>query len=111
VVLEFEQVLKNSKQALAGRADDPHAANHAPMSATTTMASTSFVCPSDVDDVCCMCYNWGVTLVELGQTLLAEKFVSKSIDLVAHSSEMMDKFRDTIQVPMYVCHMYGNISA
>jgi hypothetical protein len=96
VVLEFEQVLKNSKLGLAAHVDEPSTTDT--YSTAATPASRSSVCLSDVDDVCSMCYNWGVTLVELGQILLAEKFVCKAIDFIAHSSEMMEKFRDTIQV-------------
>ncbi len=58
----------------------------------------SSVNKEDVDEVCCICYNWGVTLMELGQTVLAETFVSKALQFLRFSSPAMLGFERTIQV-------------
>ena len=68
------------------------------ISCSGNMTSDRTVRKEDVDEVCCTCYNWGVTLMELGQTVLAETFVSKALQFLRFSSAVMLGFERTIQV-------------
>jgi hypothetical protein len=54
--------------------------------------------PSDLDSICLMCYNWGVTLVELSQYDLAEKFACKALSFTKFVSPNVSKLKETIQV-------------
>jgi hypothetical protein len=53
---------------------------------------------SDIDSICLMCYNWGVTLVELSQYDLAEKFACKALSFTKFVSSNVSKLKETIQV-------------
>ena len=53
---------------------------------------------TDIDVICTLCYNWGVTLVELGQFELAEKFACKALSFANHTSLHVHSLRGTMQV-------------
>jgi hypothetical protein len=86
---EFEQLIKTLRTP-------PH-----PSSASLPTDTSPLPLPfqsGDIDAICTMCYNWGVTLVELGQHDLAEKFASKALALIAHCSTHVHNLKDAIQV-------------
>jgi hypothetical protein len=58
------------------------------------------ILPEDIDAVCAMCYNWGVTLLELNQQVLSEKFIAKSLSLYKYTSPDFSKWHESIQVIM-----------
>lgn len=63
----------------------------------------------DIDSVCIMCYNWGITLVELNQYDLAEKFAGKALSLTKYVSTKVSNLKETIQVLIYFvidCHYF-----
>ena len=52
----------------------------------------------DAEDIYCMCYNWGITLIQLEQIVLAEKFISKALNLYHYTSQDFAIWNETIQV-------------
>lgn len=52
----------------------------------------------DIDSICIMCYNWGITLVELNQYDLAEKFAGKALNFTKYVSSKVSNLKETIQV-------------
>ena len=51
----------------------------------------------DVDQIASIAYNYGVTLVELGQAELAERFVCRALGLLKHTSPVMSQWREKMQ--------------
>ena len=53
----------------------------------------------DIHQIFSTCYNSGVTLVELGQPDLAEKFMSKAIAFLPYtSSDMQSNWKQSVDV-------------
>jgi hypothetical protein len=88
-VIEFEQLLLSPP---------PHALSAAGNLSSPSITAAKLFDPVDIDDICATTYNWGVTLMELGQFVLAEKFISKALHLLAHTTPTMLAFHTTIQV-------------
>lgn len=65
----------------------------------------------DIDAICTLCYNWAVTLVELSQHDLAEKFACKALSLAALASPQVRSLKETIQVPCVRADAAGGVIA
>jgi len=52
-----------------------------------------------VDRIVSLAYNYGVTLVDLDQVALVEKFVSKAISLLRFASDSLQSWLPRMQVP------------
>lgn len=63
----------------------------------------------DINYICCMCYNWGITLIQLDQITLAEKFISKALNLYHYTSQEFAIWNETIQVEI-VRYAFESIS-
>ena len=57
----------------------------------------------DIDCICGTCYNWGITLLELEQPDLSEKFISKALNLIPYSSrELTKEWKVNMQVGYFI---------
>lgn len=59
----------------------------------------------DIDRIVSLAYNYGVTLVDLEQVQLAEKFVSKAINLLHFASSAMKSWLPRMQVSFFIISM------
>ena len=60
--------------------------------------SASCVDTENVDKICATTYNHGVTLCELGQLQMAEKFLTQALLLLPHTSKVVaDEWKTRIQ--------------
>lgn len=97
---EFEQLIKTLRTP-------PHSSSaSAPLPTDFSPLPLPFQ-PGDTDAICTMCYNWGVTLVELGQHELAEKFACKALALSPHCSSHVQNLKDTFQVCGIILSLCG----
>ena len=58
---------------------------------------------ADVDKIVTLAYNYGVTLVDLDQVHLAEKFVARAISLLRHASPSLREWLPRMQVRILLC--------
>ena len=64
----------------------------------------------DIDGICSISYNYGISLMELEITELAEKFISKSLALLVYASPVLAGWKGNIQDAYAQVHNKKNVS-
>jgi hypothetical protein len=54
-------------------------------------------CSEDIDSICSASYNYGISLIDLDMSEMAEKFICKSLSLLNFASQSMSSWKHNMQ--------------